>query len=347
MVCFEEELDIFGNGKPKKEYDGWRHFRTERRLSVKRAFSRRDLLKATATAGVASVLPGRFSSVLAKDALRERLSIDSGESRIVDVHVHFDEKNSSFVDDLLKVCKQLNMTACVLTPYANRSVIADAAKQYPAQIIPIGFVELDAKGAAQQVKRLHQLGYRGLGELEFVKRPYTDPAYTRVYELANEYGWLVLFHTGIVLRRKIDEPEDVASYRMRALYLEEIARRFPKLTVVGAHCGNPEYEWAAEVTRWNPNVFFDLSGSTLFKMRDRLSDFRNIFWWSDGGWGLKSADSDSSAYSKLVFGSDTGLDQIENVVAQYHALFKACDVPTETQRLIMGGTLSKAFNITS
>ena len=28
---------------------------------------------------------------------------------------------------------------------------------------------------------------------------------------------------------------------------EEIARRFPRITVIGAHCGNPEYEWAAEI----------------------------------------------------------------------------------------------------
>jgi hypothetical protein len=55
---------------------------------------------------------------------------------------------------------------------------------------------------------------------------------------------------------------------MRTFHLEEIARRFPKLTVIGAHWGNPEYEWAAEVARWNPNVLFDLSGSTLTKIGD-------------------------------------------------------------------------------
>ena len=177
--------------------------------------------------------------------------------RIVDIHVHFDDKNSNFVEDLLKVCNRLNLTACVLTPYNHRTIIADAAKRYPAQIVPIGFVDLDAKDAVEQVREFHKLGYRGLGELEFVKHPFTAPAYMPVYELANEYRWVVLFHTGIVLRRNFDEPEDVASYRMRAFHLEEVARRFPQITVIGAHCGNPEYEWAAEVARWNPNVFFD------------------------------------------------------------------------------------------
>src|ERR1700746_78164 len=114
-----------------------------------------------------------------------------------------------------------------------------------------------------------------------------------------------LFHTGIVLRKKCDEPEDVASHRMRAFYLEEIGRRFPKITVVGAHCGNPEYQWAAEVARWNPNVFFDVSGSTRTKMHARLSEFRNIFWWSGTEEGTRSPENDPSAFVKLVFGSDT------------------------------------------
>jgi len=80
-------------------------------------------------------------------------------------------------------------------------------------------------------------------------------------------------------------------------YLEEIARRFPNITVLGAHCGNPEYEWAAEVARWNPNVFFDLSGSTLSKMHDRLGDFRKIFWWSDAAWGTKTPEGDPAPSS--------------------------------------------------
>ena len=142
-----------------------------------------------------------------------------------------------------------------------------------------------------------------------MKKPYTDASYLPVYELANEYGWILIFHTGIVLRRNFDQPEDVASYRMRAFYLEEIARRFPKLTIIGAHCGNPEYEWAAEVARWNPNVFFDLSGSTLTKMSGRLDEFKKFFWWSGHeDWKATTPANDTSAFVKLVFGSDSGLN---------------------------------------
>lgn len=306
------------------------------------SFSRRDFLKATATS--AAMLP-RLSSSLSPSG--QQTSSDSSRAgRIVDCHVHFDDKNPNFVEDLVKLCDRLNMTACVLTPYANRRIVADAAQRYPAEIVPVGFLDLDAKDVPQQARELRKLGYRGLGELEFVKKPFTDPTYLPVYELANEYGWTVLFHTGIVLRRKFDQPEDVASYRMRAFHLEEIARRYPRITVIGAHCGNPEYEWAAEVARWNPNVFFDLSGSTLHKMSDRLNDFRKVFWWSGTDEGTPTPDNDPSAFSKLVFGSDTSLNSIEDVIGQYRSLFAACGVPEPTQRLIMGGTLSKIFKLT-
>ena len=117
----------------------------------------------------------------------------------------------------------------------------------------------------------------GFGELEFVKKPYIDPSYFPVYERANEYGWVVLFHTGIVLRKNFNEPEDVASGRMRPFHLEEIARRFPKITVLGAHLGNPEVSMGGEIARWNSNVFFDLSGSSLTKMQRRLSHIPGNF----------------------------------------------------------------------
>ena len=310
--------------------------------------SRREFLSRAGSAAVAllanAAAPPRASAVVSGAPLT---TPEPAADRIVDIHVHFDEKNPGYIDNFLKVSDRLNLTACMLTPFANRRVVADAAKRHPAQIIPFGFVDLDAQDAVQQVKEFHELGFRGLGELEFVKKPYTDSAYMPVYELANQYGWIVLFHTGIVLRKKFDAAEDVASYRMRAFYLEEIARRFPKLTVIGAHCGNPEYEWAAEVARWNPNVFFDLSGSTLVKMHDRLADLRKIFWWSGTDEGTQTPDNDPSAFSKLVFGSDTGLDQIEGVIRQYRELFEACGVPEHTQKLIMGGTLARTLHLAS
>ena len=50
---------------------------------------------------------------------------------------------------------------------------------------------------------------------------------------------------------------------------------------------------------------------------------------------------------KIVFGSDNGLDGIESVVKQYHALFEACSIPAHTRKMIMGGTLSRMLSLSS
>ena len=306
--------------------------------------SRRDFL-ATASAAVPLSVLGVQNAQASASVQASAPSTASASDRIVDVHLHFDEKIPTFLDDFLRVSDKLNLTACMLTAFPHRKVVAEAVRKHQSQIIPFGYVELDAPDVAQQVREFHDLGYRGLGELEFPRKPFTDRSYDPVYELANEYSWIVLFHTGIVLRQVFDKPEDITSARMRPVHLEEIARRFPRLTVLGAHCGNPEYEWAAEVSRWNPNVFFDLSGSTLTKMRRRLNHFQDVFWWSGVGQDTATPNNDPSAFIKLVFGSDTELGHIETVVAQYRALFDACDVPASTRKMILGGTMSKLLGL--
>jgi predicted TIM-barrel fold metal-dependent hydrolase len=132
---------------------------------------------------------------------------------------------------------------------------------------------------------------------------------------------------------------------MRAIYLEEIARRFPNITAIGAHCGNPEYEWASEIARWNPNVFFDLSGSTLKKLSGRLGELSKYFWWTNTDEGTETPNNDPSAFTKLVFGSDSSPKDVEKVLVQYRAMFEACGVPESARKLILGGTLSKILGL--
>ncbi len=264
--------------------------------------------------------------------------------RIVDMHVHYRHDEPGFLDGFLKLADRLNITACMLTPFKHRKVVADAAKKYPKQIVPFGALELDAPDATGQMAEFHDLGYRGLGEISSMQKNCSDPKYFPIFERSSQYKWILMFHTGIVGRDDFNKAENVASGRMRPIYLEEIARQFPKLTIFGAHLGNPEYEWAGEVTRWNPNIYFDLSGTTLTKMAKRLADFQKIFWWADDDWEGQPT-SDKSPYSKIVYGSDTRNDNIEHVLNQYWAMFEACAVPDETRKAIMGGTLARMLDL--
>jgi uncharacterized protein len=308
---------------------------------MEKRLTRRNFLNTAAITAACALTSAR--GLLALSEMETQGTVAGAKPRIVDIHTHFDASNPAYLEQFLKMSDELNLTGCMLTPFEYRKVVADAAKKHPRQIVPFGYVDLDAPDVAKQVEELHSLGYRGLGELEFVKKSYNDPSYFPVYELANRYQWLVLFHTGIVAREKFHEPEDVASFRMSAVYLEEIARRFPKIMVIGAHCGNPDYQWAAEIARWNPNVFFDLSGSTLKKLGGRLDEFLKYFWWTNTDEGTETPSNDPSAFSKLVFGSDTGPKNVGRVLSQYYAMFEACGVPESTRKLILGGTLVKVL----
>jgi uncharacterized protein len=310
----------------------------------RRSFMTGTLKTAAATLALSGAAAGAEQANSAPTSQDPVATPASSGSRIVDIHIHF-QKKPGFIDDFLRSTEQLNVTGCILTPFEDRKEVADAAKKHPTRIIPMGSVLLDAPDATQQIEELHDLGYRGLGELEFPKKTYVDPSYTKVYELANRYKWVVLFHTGIVLRAKFTEPEDVASYRMSSQFIEEIARRFPQITVIGAHCGNPDYQWSAEIARWNPNVFFDLSGSTLTKLSKRLDEFSKFFWWSNTGEGTETPDKNPSAFSKIVFGTDTSPSGADHVLSQYKAMFDANAVPDSARKLILGGTLSKIFGL--
>ncbi|HEV2246834.1 MAG TPA: amidohydrolase family protein, partial [Terriglobia bacterium] len=142
------------------------------------------------------------------------------------------------------------------------------------------------------------------------------------------------------------KPQDVSFERMRATRLDLIARRFPTLTVIGAHMGNPDYAEAAEVGRWSPNLYFDLSGSSLIKKQNDYTFFKSIFWWS-GVVSPHTPESGHSAFEKLVFGSDTfggDLEEFDREVKRYRAMLDACDVPRQAQEDIFSGTLWRILN---
>src|SRR6201996_3599706 len=309
--------------------------------------SRRSFMTGTIkTAAAASLALSGAVTEANSATLRQASAATSAQerTRIVDIHLHY-KREPGFIDNFLRTTEHLNITGCILTPFENRKEVAAAAKKHPTRIIPMGSVLLDEPDVTQQIEELHDLGFRGLGELEFPKKTYVDPSYMKVYELANRYKWVVLFHTGIVLRAKFTEPEDGASYRMSTQYIEEIARRFPQITVIGAHCGNPDYQWSAEIARWNPNVFYDLSGSTLTKLGGLLEKFSEFFWWSSSGEGTATPENNPSAFSKIVFGTDTPPSGAEHVLSQYNAMFDANHVPDSARKLILGGTLSKIFGL--
>ncbi|HXB74802.1 MAG TPA: amidohydrolase family protein [Candidatus Acidoferrales bacterium] len=265
--------------------------------------------------------------------------------KLIDCHVHHNGQQA-FLDRLTAKMDALDGMTLLITSPRDLKGVTVAMAAHPGRLVGLGEIRLDDPQALALVDRFHEAGFRGLGEMTGPQYPYDDRRYWPIYERAAQYGMILLFHTGIVNRTDPDTPSDVSSDRMRAGTLDLVARRFPKLRIVGAHLGNPDYAWAAEIARWNPNVWWDLSGSTLIKKQRDYPSFNGIFWWSSAA-TPHSPQSGASAFEKIVFGSDVfdgDLAELDRALERYHRMLDECAVPAEAQRNIFAGTMWRILN---
>ena len=286
----------------------------------------------------------RFFS-FATAMLLPALLLAQGRPKLIDAHIHHNG-DPAFLQKLTAKLDSVDGLALLITAPKDLKSVTAFIKEHPNRLICLGELQLDDPVAVSLVDRFHEAGCRGLGELTSPLYNYDDRRYWPVYEHAEQYGMILLFHTGIVNRTTPDIPSDISVDRMRPSMLDTIARRFPKLTILGAHLGNPDYAWAAEIARWNPNLYFDLSGSSLIKKQDDPTFWKSIFWWSS----IVSPHTPAggpNAFEKLVFGSDVfngELEEFDRELERYHKMLDACGVPKAAQDNIFGGTIWKILN---
>ena len=173
--------------------------------------------------------------------------------KLIDAHVHHNG-DPAFLEKLTAKLDSVDGLALLITAPSDLKSVTSFIKQHPNRLICMGELKLDDPVAVSLVDRFHDAGCRALGEISGPLYNYDDRRYWPIYERAEKYRMIILFHTGIVNRMDPDTPSDISVDRMRPSTLDGIARRFPKLTVYGAHLGNPDYAWAAEIARWNPNL---------------------------------------------------------------------------------------------
>jgi predicted TIM-barrel fold metal-dependent hydrolase len=265
--------------------------------------------------------------------------------KLIDVHVHHNG-DPQFLMKLVAKLDSVDGLALLITAPKDLESVTGFIKTHPNRLLCMGELKLDDPLAQELVERFHAAGCRALGEITSPLKNYDDRSYWPIYERAEKHGMILLFHTGIVNRPDPSIPADISVDRMRPLTLDGIVRRFPKITVIGAHLGNPDYADAAEISRWNPNLYFDLSGSSLIKKQNDLTFWKSIFWWS----GVVSPHTPAGgpdAFEKLLFGSDVfngELEEFDRELERYHKMLDACGVPKAAQDNIFAGTAWRLLN---
>jgi predicted TIM-barrel fold metal-dependent hydrolase len=258
---------------------------------------------------------------------------------VIDCHIHF-EGNEGEADSLLRTCDQLGIDKAVIFGGPSNDAVLDAAQAHPDRLIPFARFALGGD-APDRVGEFAGAGFRGI-KFIYPRKNYNEPEYWDIYARMAERGLVALFHLGIVARRRDRQPDDNDSNRCRPIYLDHIARLNPELRILGAHLGNPWYEEATMSARWNENLWFDLSGSTLKKKTPQF--IRSLLWWDRPGHPYE-AHGGKHPFDKIVFGTDVAHEWMADVHQDYQLLMDGMDVPPAYREKIMGATAAEILGI--
>jgi len=238
---------------------------------------------------------------------------------IIDVHHHLGNE-PDYADRLAEECARLGVKQVWLMglpePWAgsDNDRIQQAFEKYPELLVGFAWVSL----GVDRPSKVNELKDRGFTGLKFINptMPYDDGRLYPIYERAAELGMPGLFHLGVVVRHEGMEDKFINSDFMRPIHLDASARTFPDWTMIGAHFGNPWHKEAAMCCRWNPNLYFDLSGSTL-----KCTPFEylgELLWWRRGSPYRDPLGRD--AWEKILFASDVPYDQLHDLINDHKML---------------------------
>jgi len=263
---------------------------------------------------------------------------------LIDFHVPvYDE--SGYGDALAETAKNLGFDRlCIGGGEPRYGLAANAevrrlAGSYPDLFVPFARLRLGRDGPAE-VERFRRAGFEGL-RLWAPPAPYDDESFLPLYEAAEALEMPVLFHTGFLPQTPMDGAAGIRVEHMRPAYLDTLARRFPRLCIVGVGLGRPWYEEAVETMRLHGNVYFDLSGG-VFRVKgpDFLAGLLRPAQTSP--WQESIA---GDLCGRLIFGSGARHEDIASVERDYQRAFRAIGLSAEQIESAMGKGAARLLNL--
>jgi predicted TIM-barrel fold metal-dependent hydrolase len=256
---------------------------------------------------------------------------------LIDSHIHYratDEWEKAFLATYTK----FNAMACVLISMEALDRGIAFAKKHPDRVIPYAAVDIDSKTILEDIRRVHAMGFSGLGELFAVNQwNYDDPRYDPVWALAESLSLPLAPHTGVLYNGQMS--------RMRPGYVATMASKHRKLFIHAAHFGNPWYNEAGEAARRCGNLFFDITGSSLIKKDHDPSFWAQFLWWTPHLGKAHMPKSAVPAFEKLVFGTDQKPGDLEENIVRFNRMLDACGVSAASREKIYYGTLAGIHGI--
>jgi predicted TIM-barrel fold metal-dependent hydrolase len=317
------------------------------RHNEKKVGRRAFLNRSAGLAAAASVTTAGTAGVPLRSAETAGQAPAKEPTLIIDSHIHCGE-TQEWVNELVRVYRPRKAMACVLTRMREMELIRKAMKDHPDIVIGYGYVDLDDPNAVREVETFHANGFVGM-KFHSPRKDYDDSDYFQVYRLCEHYRMHMLFHTGVTSRTLSDTPRWQSASRMRPMFLDTLCRLFPKTTIQGAHLGNPWYEEAAEAARWNPNLYFDVTGSTLLKFikLGRLERMSEVLWWAsdEAQANPHTLKGGPGAWEHIVFGTDEEPSGLQSNIERFQKMLDANKVSASDRDKMWGLTIARILDI--
>ena len=255
---------------------------------------------------------------------------------LIDIHHHYRPSVKNFVDTLIRDMDAAGVhKVCLFTSRPNYGEQENRDwkrmfKDYSDRVIGFGTVSpgRTPENRPEAVDEYYSKGFKGLKFIRPTKR-YDHDDFLVYYEKAEDYGMPVLFHTGVIARKSVDEREDVSSAYMRPVYLDRIARWCPRLRIVAAHMGDPWFSEAYNTSQKNPLLWLDISGKGIWL---KAKAIREHLWIR-----LRP--------EKLVFGLDEPSSQYARLIHAWDTIFYEMGLNQKQRDMIFGETAARILGI--
>jgi len=251
---------------------------------------------------------------------------------IIDIHNHYWE-GGDFLNRLLKGMDSAGVDIVCLNGLGvyhgmpGNDDVEKAFKEYPDRIIGFGTI-FPGRAQYEEVDELYSRGFKGLKMITPTKR-YDDDGFMPYYQKAEDYGMPILFHTGVIASFKGDKELGTSSSYMRPVYLDKIARMFPKLKMIGAHMGDPWFLEAYRVAQYCPNMWLDISGLAILVKALNIRTYLRIRVTPD----------------KLLWGLDDLPEKYLQLLMTWKTLVREIGMSEEDSENIFGRTAAKILSI--
>ena len=223
--------------------------------------------------------------------------------RLIDCHRHLFVTPQVETDEILEQMDTFGIERTVLLPiddigeFLGRQVggqraVVRAVAAHPDRFIGAVYVDPRRPGEVERIKQLAGAGFRVAKFWSPIGYWPDDEAHDPVYEAIAELRLPVIAHTGITDMPIPGKRRASHSKYSEIILYDGLVRRFPEITWVFAHSGDPHFTSAIMLAHANGNVYLNPIGGI------DSWDARLILEWEATGrvWPLP--------FDKLIWGSD-------------------------------------------